>query len=303
MKTGSTTLLNWISQSVPHPVLHTHNMEVASVKNMNDELEKRIRENTGLQGNNSVFENNEVYRITGDDQNNISKLFRPGDDIYIITAVRDPLSQKISHIMHALNLYNIFDEHLYTNTNTDSDSDSDPKKYLYEYLGKLLLETTNYRNIYFEYVFREKSLVSTEFILRSWESRKKRKCDYNFSLKYIIKKLLGEKETVIDKQFIKDHGYFNISDIVRDKVNFNALIVKTEEIDKLTDILSEFIGYPIKYKKHHRDKYDRTKTMYICKDDIHAVIKTIKEYAKRDPHILELYRDGIVYDLGYSIPQ
>lgn len=290
MKTGSTTLFNRISHSVIDPVLHTHNMEVASVKNMSANLESRLGCGNNLRGEKSVFENEEVYRIIGE----ITKLFQVGDDIYIITAVRDPLSQKISHIMHALNLYNIFDEQLY------GCKLGDPKKYLYEYLGRLLLERPSNRNIYFEYVYKEKSLVPTEFILRSWEPRKKRKCDYNFSLKYIIKKILGEKETILDKASLRDTGCFVLRRA--NNVNYNVMIVKTEQIDNLEGPLSNFIGHKIKYREHHRDKYG-AKTMYISKDDIHTVIKKIKEYARQDPHILELYSDDIVRELGYSIPQ
>lgn len=293
MKTGSTTLFNRIGHSVTDPVLHTHNMEVASVKNMNKELEQRIVDGcVGLRGEKSVFENEEVYRITGD----VASIFRPGDQVYLITAVRDPLSQKMSHILHGLNLYNIFDEQIY------SGSEDDTKKYLYEYLGRLLLDTTSKRNIYFEYVNKEKSLVPTEFILGSWEPRRKRKCDYIFSLKYIIQKLLRQKESIIDKRHIMDNGFVTINNTCNDGVIYNVLIIKTENLDQLVDVLSDFIGSSVKYYENHRNKYGK-KTMYISKDDIHTVIKSIKQHAVSDPHIIELYRDDMVKDLGYAIPQ
>jgi hypothetical protein len=293
MKTGTTTLFNRIASAVPDPVFHTHEMEIVSVLNKTTELESRVfSKRPRMKGCNAVFEGKAVYRIHCQEGYNICDLFNPDDEVFIISTVRNPINQKISHILHQLNLMNVN-----TILNADINNKVDIKERIYQYIGCLMFEKVYQHNIFLQHVYNTKAFLSSQDVINLWSSKTKIKCDHEYSFKFLQNNIL---RSTINLSNIKDQGYTIENQKNRDGVFYNVMILKTECIDSCNNIINDFIRRPIHYKGKHRDKHD-TNAMYVCKDDIHTVIKTLRDHAMNDPSIKTLYQMDCITQLGYSL--
>lgn len=292
MKTGSTTLFNRLARSVDDPVFHTHDMEAFTMLNRITEVESRVIKKMETMKGSRIMEGiprKQMYNLNCKSNTDIFSIFENGDEVYVFSNVRNPLDQKISHVLHNLNLNAVIEN--------DIDLGENIKEYMYSFIGKLMFEKTTRSNIYLQRIHETKSLVLLDYIIESWCENTRAQCPHQEHFRYINSTLVDKPISLTD---IRDLGFYKTV-MVKDNIKYHTMILKTEALDKLTEEIEELIGTKIKYNEKHRDKYD-TNSLYLCRDNIDTVIRSMKTLAKDDQVIKDLYELDIVKGLGYTLP-